>query len=234
MNSRCLLLPALTCALTLAPAAWAQAPSETPSTDPSAEAEPPPPPPPPEPEAPPPPPPPAPTLPPAPPVEAPKGHGAGTIELRVMTMNNLVTSTFAGSPGAAGLFYATDDEVLSLNLGAGAGYFISPMLALGGDIGYFSYDDDSVLTIAPYVKFVTGMEDQSIGFVAEFSPGFVTLNTGDVNALQLALFAGGHLPIGRSAAFMAGLQVSRIDDFDNFGDGQFVLGLRYGLSVYLD
>jgi hypothetical protein len=235
MNSRWLVLPGFTCALTLASAAGAQLPAESPPpTDPATTQAPPePPPPPPEPEptpppAPPPPPPPAP--PPEPP--APKGHGAGTIELRLQTINNLVASTAAVA--STGLFYGTDSEELVINISGGAGYFLSPSLALGGDLGYFGIDDSSLITIAPYVKFVTGMEEQAIGFVGEFSPGIVMVDTGDANLLQLTLFGGAHIPVGRSAAFLAGLNVSRLDDFEDIGGGQFVLGLRYGLSVYLD
>ncbi|HEY3493611.1 MAG TPA: hypothetical protein VGK73_02950 [Polyangiaceae bacterium] len=235
MNSRWLLLPALSCVLTLATAANAQLPSETPpATDPTAESAPPePPPPPPEPEPAPPPPVAAPAPPPPPPAPPPEpeGHGAGTIELRIQTANNVVSF---GGYTAPGLAYATDSEELFVNLMGGAGYFLSPMLAIGGDLAYVGIDDTSLITIAPFLKFVTGMEDQSIGFFGEFSPGLVMVDTGDANLLQLSLFAGAHIPVGKSAAFLAGAQVSRLDDFDDFGGGQFVLGLRYGLSVYLD
>jgi hypothetical protein len=145
----------------------------------------------------------------------------------VLTGNNIAGSL---SPG---IFYATDQEILTLNISGGAGYFLSPLFAIGGDLGYLSIDDESLLTVAPYVKFVTGMEDNRIGFIGEFSPGFVTNNFGDANFLQLALFLGGHVPFARSAAFQLGAQLSRLDDFEDFGEGEFVFGLRYGLSVYL-
>ena len=87
--------------------------------------------------------------------------------------------------------------------------------------------------VAPYLKFVTGLEENQIGFVGEFSPGFATVDIGDANYLQLSLFAGAHIPLGRSAAFVAGAQITRADDFDAFGDGFTLIGLRYGLSVYL-
>jgi len=39
--------------------------------------------------------------------------------------------------------------------------------------------------------------------------------------------------IGRSVAFLAGADVYRVDDIENLADGEFILGWRFGISVYL-
>jgi hypothetical protein len=235
MNSRWSKLPYFTCALTLAQTAAAQLPAETPPpTDPAAEAAPPPPPPP-EPEPAPAPPPPVTTPPPAPPppVEEKPKLGAGTLELRIQTMTHVSSSPGTSAWTAPGFWYDLDAESWTLNLMGGVGYFLSPQLALGGDVGFVGNDDLSVITLAPFLKFVTGLEERAIGFVGEFSPGFVTIDTGDANGLALTLFAGAHIPIGSSAAFLVGAQVTRYEDFDDFGEGITGIGLRYGLSIYL-
>jgi hypothetical protein len=235
MNSRWLVLPYLACALTLAQAAGAQTPAETaPPADMTAPEAPPPPPPPPPPEPEPAPaaPPAAPPPPPAPPPveEKPPGLGAGTLELRIQTMTHVVSPN---GPAVPGFWYDLDNETWSLNLTGGVGYFFTPELAIGGDVGFIGNDDLSVITLAPFLKFVTGLEERSIGFVGEFSPGFVTVDTGDSNGLALTLFAGVHVPIGSSVALQGGAQLTRVEDFDDFGDGVTIIGLRYGLSVYL-
>jgi hypothetical protein len=189
-----------------------------------------PPPPPPAPEPAPAPPPAAVIPPPAPAAETEPRLGAGTLELRIQTVTHVSTGTLTLPPG---LWYNIDDEAFSFNLQGGVGYFLSPSLAIGGDLGFAGNDDTNLLTIAPFVKFVTGLPERSTGFIAELSPGFVTQEFGDVNLLALTAFAGVHLPIGSTAAFVGGAQVSRLDDFDDFGEGITAIGLRYGLNFYL-
>jgi hypothetical protein len=180
-------------------------------------------------------------LPPAPPTT---GHGAGTIELRVQTATNVYEHESAIGT-APGLAYGTKSHVFVLNLIGGAGYFVSPLFAFGGDLGVVRTDDGAgsnvtLFTVAPYLKFVTGMETHAFGFFAELSPGLVfghqsvtRFGPRDTTLVQFAGWLGGHLPVGRSAAFLFGPQLVRIDDTRSFGEGEFIVGLRLGLSVYV-
>jgi hypothetical protein len=166
-------------------------------------------------------------------------HGAGTVELRLQS-----SSTVAGGGALLGLVqpgltWAPDTGGTIVNLAAGGGYFLSSSFALGLDVGLLHVnpgddaDSSNMFTIAPFAKFVTGLPDHSAGFFAEVSPSFMILDVGNgANLLALTGWLGGHFFVARSAALLVGPYVTRLEDLDG-GEGAFLLGLRFGLSVYL-
>jgi hypothetical protein len=108
-----------------------------------------------------------------------------------------------GLLGVPGISYAPDSEILVINVIGGAGYFLTPTLALGGDAAFTRIDADaeiSLFTVAPFVKYVTGLPERSVGFFAEASPGLIIADLDGSGALllQLGAWLGGHFPVGRS------------------------------------
>jgi hypothetical protein len=165
-------------------------------------------------------------------------RGKGTLELRLQTASAVAAGGVFGTVAPPGIAYTTDSEILAVNLLGGAGYFLSPSLALGGDLGLTLIDVGSeeltLVTLAPFAKFVTGFAEREAGFFVEASPGVILASgDGDGAFLQLAVWLGGHFPVGPSAAFLVGPYVTRIDDFDDFGGGEFIVGIRLGMSLYL-
>jgi hypothetical protein len=164
---------------------------------------------------------------------------SGLIELRLQTSSAVAASGGFGLLAVPGISYAPDSEILVVNVIGGAGYFTTPALAFGGDFGFTRIDagDDeiSLVTVAPFVKYVTGLPERSTGFFVEASPGVIIADGSDASGLllQLGLWLGGHFPIGRSAGLMVGPYVTRLDNFDDFGGGELIVGLRFGMSVYL-
>ena len=167
------------------------------------------------------------------------GHGAGTLELRIQTASTVAGGGIFGLITAPGVVYAPDSEIFILNLIGGAGYFVTPSLALGGDLGFTRIDGNgeaSIITLAPFVKFVTGLPEHTTGFFVEASPGIVLVDGSGIQGtsfIQLSAWLGGHFPVGASAGFLVGPYVTRIDSTDDFGGGEFILGIRLGMSVYL-
>lgn len=172
---------------------------------------------------------------------APTGEAApssGLVELRLQTSSAVAASGGFGLLSVPGISYTTDSEILVVNIIGGAGYFITPALALGGDAAFTRIDADaeiSLVTVAPFVKYVTGLPDRSTGFFVEASPGLIIADVDGSGGLllQLGAWLGGHFPVGRSAGLMVGPYVTRLDNFDEFGEGEFIVGLRFGMSVYL-
>src|SRR5687767_9259467 len=88
--------------------------------------------------------------------------GAGALELRIQSASSLGgIGTLVGLGSGPGLSYITETEGFNINLSGGIGYFISPVLAIGGDLGITVIDvgDNSLrlISLAPFVKYVTGM-----------------------------------------------------------------------------
>jgi hypothetical protein len=163
---------------------------------------------------------------------------SGLIELRLQTSSAVAGSGGFGLLAVPGISYTTDSEVLVVNLIGGAGYFLTPALALGGDVAFTRIDageELSLVTLAPFVKYVTGLPDRSTGFFVEASPGIIIADVAGSGSLllQLGAWLGGHFPVGRSAGLLVGPYVTRLDDLDEFGEGEFIVGLRFGMSVYL-
>jgi hypothetical protein len=166
-------------------------------------------------------------------------NGTGTFEVRIQTASAVAGGGVLGVASTPGLAYGTDTEILVINVLGGIGYFLTPSLALGGDLGYSHLDDGSsldLITLAPFVKFVTGLPEKDIGFFIEGSPGIVLARAERASGtvlLQLSAWLGAHLPVGTSAGFLVGPFVTRLDDTEDFGGGEFILGVRFGMSIYL-
>jgi hypothetical protein len=162
----------------------------------------------------------------------------GLIELRLQTSSAVAAGGGLGLLAVPGISYEHDSETLVINVIGGAGYFLTPALALGGDAGFTRVDarnEISLVTVAPFVKYVTGLPERSTGFFVEASPGFIIADGSGASGLllQIGVWLGGHFPVGRSAGLLVGPYVTRLDNVDDFGGGVFIAGLRFGMSVYL-
>jgi hypothetical protein len=171
-----------------------------------------------------------------------RAAGAGTVELRIQTASNVAGGALFGIAVPPGFVYNPDSKAWNLNLSAGAGYFVSPMFAIGADLGLTLLHSDDTLTlftVAPYVKIVTGLAEHETGFFAEPSVGITTLGSsgaGDTGTLlQLGAWLGAHIFVGQSSAFLIGPTISYFRRLSSgTGDNDtFLIGVRFGLSTYL-
>jgi hypothetical protein len=186
------------------------------------------------------------------PPEKPAVKTAGTlppIELRLHTASHVaggggVLGVFAGR----GVFYATRPKLLVANLTGGAAAFVMPWLGLGLDFAhsnyyYRNYEGESYAA-SPFVKVVSGLPSRSLGVFLEASSGIVLareqiigdplLRSRSFGGLVLGAWGGGHLPVGGSAALVAGPAVEWVEDLKRFGDRGFgYVGFRFGVSAYV-
>ena len=82
---------------------------------------------------------------------------------------------------------------------------------------------------------MSGVKSWGPGVFVEASPGLFAYRTGNEGngVLDLSLWAGGHFPLGTAPfALVVGPILSRLDNVKEFGEGSFVLGLRFGMSLY--
>jgi hypothetical protein len=172
------------------------------------------------------------------PVEAPHAT-RGAIELRIQTSSNVAAGGLFGIETSPGIVWNPDSGNWNLNLSGGAGYFVSPMIAVGGDLSItllHSTNTTSLITLAPYVKIVTNFPERRTGLFVEPSLGLTLVSlgglAGEQTLFQLSAWGGGHFFVGQSAAILAGPFVTMLANFDG-GSTSWLLGIRFGLSVYL-
>jgi hypothetical protein len=127
----------------------------------------------------------------------------------------------------------------ALNLVGGAGYFLTSSLELGADVAFTLYGGDKtqwLTALAPFLRLVTGMERERLGFFVEFSPAYVFVDRGHGDTghfLELTAWPGVHVPLNRSVAFVAGPSFTFVERLDAGQPSGALIGLRAGLSVYL-
>jgi hypothetical protein len=166
-------------------------------------------------------------------------HGSGTFEARIQTPTNAAAELLS-LWNAPGFFYDPESGDYLLNLIAGGGYFVSDGFAVGVDLGYqrANVDDEKLwyATVAPFLKVVTGLDEGNAGFFAEASPGMLFTNDrliGRSRHFLLGGWLGLHLPIGRSLSVMMGPSVVGASNVGSNGGFPAVVGLRFGMSLYL-
>jgi len=169
-----------------------------------------------------------------------RAAGAGTVELRIQTASNVAAGGLFGIALPPGFVYNPDSKAWNLNLSAGAGYFVSPKVAVGGDLSITLFHNSETLTlftVAPYVKFVTGLPEHQTGFFAEPSLGLTVEGTSGPGSAQtllgLSAWLGGHFFVGDNAALLLGPFVSYLKNLSSGGGHAWLLGVRFGLSTYL-
>ena len=176
------------------------------------------------------------------------------IELRLHTASNVAAGGgVLGATAGRGTFYATRPKLLIATVTGGVGAFLKPWLALGLDIaetvwlGGSLQEDYTFIeshTFMPFIKFVSGMPSRSLGVFFEASPGILVARTVQqvgplereryFGGLILASWTGAHIPVGRSAAFLAGPTAGWVEDFSDFGDGgSGFVGFRFGMSAFV-
>jgi len=138
---------------------------------------------------------------------------------------------------APGFAYDLDSGDYVLNIVGGVGYFFNPYFALGLDASYTRAGgkaDATLVTVAPFTKFVTGQERFRPGFFAELSPAWAMLDEGKGrHFMQLSAWLGAHVPLSRHIAMAFGPSTLFITPFDGQGDNVVLVGVRIGLSAYL-
>jgi len=169
------------------------------------------------------------------------GPGQGSIELRIQTSSSVVGGGIIGTILPTGITYETRDKEWLLNLGAGAAYFVAPQFAVGGDVSFTLISNSetiSIFTLAPFAKYVTGLAEHQIGGFVEPSVGFsflhesVSFGSGNNTLFQVEAWAGASFPVGAMAALQVGPYVAYLRNLSNDSD-TFLIGARFGLSVYL-
>lgn len=169
------------------------------------------------------------------------------IELRINSASSFGGGlSIFGLVMSPGLTYDTEGENLIINIGVGAGYFLSPNLVLGGDLSISIFelgdddDDDSLKTfgIVPYLKYVTGVQERKTGFFVEPSLGVSVVDFGNdsVTLLQLGVWGGGSFMFsGSSVALQIGPYVTylRNTDVDEGDADNILVGVKFGLAAYL-
>jgi hypothetical protein len=163
-------------------------------------------------------------------------HGAGTLELRIQTATELPIGgqlAFAAAPGIA---YNPEAEEYYVNVVGGAGYFLTPALALGLDASFTRFAEaDTRFSVTPFVKLVSNLPSWRLGAFVELSPGVVVESIGGKGAsyVQLSLWGGAHVPLTDSAALVLGPTITGLIRTDQPGPNDLVIGDRIGLNVYL-
>jgi hypothetical protein len=98
--------------------------------------------------------------------------------------------------------------------------------------------------LAPFVKLVSGMESRSLGVFFEASPGIALARFVDPEDPLLRYdrsadlgfqgWGGVHVPVGRSAAFVAGPAAGWLEDMYHLGDrGWGYVAVRFGITAYV-
>jgi len=173
--------------------------------------------------------------------EAMPEYGKGMIDLRLQTASNASSGALVASESTNGAYYSSVSRGVVLQAVVGGGYFLSPAVELGADFSelYFFTDEGggtpSSVGLAPFVRIVSGVKSWGPGVFVEASPGLFAYRTGNEGngVLDLSLWAGGHFPLGAAPlALVVGPIISRLDNVKEFGEGSFVLGLRFGMSLY--
>jgi len=168
-------------------------------------------------------------------------YGKGMIDLRLQTASNATSGALVASESTNGAYYSSVSRGVVIQAVVGGGYFLTPALELGADFSelYFVSNDSettspSVVGLAPFIRIVSGVKSWGPGVFVEASPGLFAYKTGSEGngVLDLSLWAGGHFPLGAPLALVVGPILSRIDNVKEFGEGSFVLGLRFGMSLY--
>jgi hypothetical protein len=171
--------------------------------------------------------------------------GTGALELRIQSSSGLGgAGSLFGLGAGPGLSYVTETEGLNVSLSGGVGYFISPTFAIGGDVGITVIDlgEESLrlISLAPFVKYVTNLPARASGFFVETGLGYTNLDAGgedSLDLLQVGAWAGGHFFIGQSStAFLIGPYINYLRILNDVGENDadtFVFGLRFGISTYI-
>jgi hypothetical protein len=169
-------------------------------------------------------------------------YGKGMIELRLQTASNATSGALVASESTNGAYYSSVSQGVVLQAVVGGGFFLSPAVELGADFSelyFFSDEADttspSVVGLAPFIRIVSGVKSWSPGIFVEASPGLFAYRAGNEGngVLDLSLWAGGHFPLGTAPlALVVGPIFSRLDNVKELGEGSFVLGLRFGMSLY--
>jgi len=167
-------------------------------------------------------------------------YGKGMIELRLQTASNATSGALVASESTNGAYYSSVAQGVVLQAVVGGGYFLSPVFELGVDFSelYFLADSatpagPNVLGLAPFVRVVSGVKSWDPGVFAEASTGLFGTRNGDQGQalLDFSLWAGGHFPLDAPLAFVVGPILSGVEDVKS-GTGSFILGLRFGMSLY--
>jgi hypothetical protein len=170
-------------------------------------------------------------------------YGKGMIELRLQTASNATSGALVASESTNGAYYSSVSQGVVIQAVVGGGYFLTPALELGADFSELYFVSDSsgsettspnVVGLAPFLRIVSGVKSWGPGVFVEASPGLFAYRSGNEGngVLDLSLWAGGHFPLGAPLALVVGPIISRIDNVKEFGEGSFVLGLRFGMSLY--
>jgi hypothetical protein len=154
-----------------------------------------------------------------------------------------------GAAAGRGAFYATRPRTWLSNVTGGGGVFLKPWLGLGFDFAQshvFGGAESESYTFSPFVKFVSGMESRSLGVFGEASTGILLARVRDFESdnpfptydryagLLFGAWAGAHVPVGRSAAFLAGPTAGWLEDMKRIGDrGSGYVGFRFGMSAFV-
>lgn len=168
-------------------------------------------------------------------------YGTGMIDLRLQTASNASSGALVASESANGAYYSSVARGVAVQAVVGGGAFVTPALELGLDFSelYFLSGNSepttpNVVGLAPFVRIVSGVKSWSPGVFVEASPGLFAYRDGGTGqgVLDLSLWAGGHFPLGAPLALVVGPILSRVDNVREFGEGSFILGLRFGMSLY--
>lgn len=152
-----------------------------------------------------------------------------------------------GATAGRGVFYGTRSKTTLANFTGGGAAYLKPWLGFGFDFAMTELAgrfEAGSLSFAPFVKVVSGMESRTLGIFFEASPGIVLARYLDRDDPELRTdrwanlvfqgWGGAHVPVGRSAAFVAGPAVGWAEDMDRFGRrGSGYVGFRFGVSAYV-
>ena len=174
----------------------------------------------------------------APPARADQAAGAETIELRLQTASNVAGGSLFGLVAGPGFTYQTGSgNPWTLNLAGGAGFFVSPMVAVGTDVGLTVLSSRSTLTlfsVVPFVKVVTGLPERQTGVFFEPEVGLVIASANNTEALlQAGGWLGAHLWVNRSIAFLIGPSATYLRNLSSNGGDTGFIGARLGIATYL-